>query len=337
MAHSPLPLVAVAVSGLRDARSAAARAPQGVTLPRYAARPGRPGFTWNICPLIDPPDINSPPNSICRSSSCRSAPRSRTAVRSGCEHRAPWTSLRQPTRASAVSDARGSDARPPPRDACGSREPREATRLQKPPHRHGRHGECGLTSLHVPRGTSLRRRVAPRRLPPRAGVVVERSPPARGLALDQTRPARGLAPKQSPPALDRTQAVTSRAQARTRPDTSPRGLALKQSPPALDRTRFDSSGHQSEIVSPAERRQCAPDGTGLLTANVDSPSPQRRRPDVTVERSSPARSPQGLAVTFRARRGRAVISRARPPAPTRRATCRRESVPPSGVTVDRRP
>ena len=305
MAHSPRPLVAVAVSGLRDARSAAARAPQGVTLPRYAARPGRPGFTWNICPLIDPPDLNSPPNSMCRGSSCRSAPRSRRAVRSGCEHRAPWTSLRQPTRASAVSDARGSDARPPPRDARGSREPREATRLQKPPHRHGRHGECGLTSLHVPRGTSLRRRVAPRQLPPRAGVVVERSPPARGLALDQTRPARGLAPKQSPP--------------------------------ALDRTRFDSSGHQSEIVSPAERRQCAPDGTGLLTANVDSPSPQRRRPDVTVERSSPARSPQGLAVTFRARRGRAVISRARPPAPTRRATCRRESVPPSGVTVDRRP
>ena len=220
VAHSPLPLVAVAVSGLRDARSAAARAPQGVTLPRYAARPGRPGFTWNICPLIDPPDINSPPNSICRSSSCRSAPRSRTAVRSGCEHRAPWTSLRQPTRASAVSDARGSDARPPPRDARGSREPREATRLQKPPHRHGRHGECGLTSLHVPRGTSLRRRVAPRQLPPRAGVVVERSPPragvvversppARGLALDQTRPARGLAPKQSPPALDRTQVSTT--------------------------------------------------------------------------------------------------------------------------------
>ena len=269
-----------------------------------------------------------------------------------------------------MSDARGSDARPPPRDACGSREPREATRLQKPPHRHGWHGECGLTSLHVPRGTSLRRRVAPRRLPPRAGVVVERSPPARGRggravtprARARTRPdtsrarartqavtsrARSHSSSHLPragshstrhlPPRARTQAVTSRAQARTRPDTSPRGLALKQSPPALDRTRFDSSGHQSEIVSPAERRQCAPDGTGLLTANVDSPSPQRRRPDVTVERSSPARSPQGLAVTFRARRGRAVISRARPPAPTRRATCRRESVPPSGVTVDRRP
>ena len=316
MAHSPLPLVAVAVSGLRDARSAAARAPQGVTLPRYAARPGRPGFTWNICPLIDPPDINSPPNSICRSSSCRSAPRSRTAVRSGCEHRAPWTSLRQPTRASAVSDARGSDARPPPRDACGSREPREATRLQKPPHRHGRHGECGLTSLHVPRGTSLRRRVAPRRLPPRAGVVVERSPPACG---------RG------------GRAVTPRAQARTRPDTS-RARARTQA--VTSRARSHALRLVRSPVGDCQPRRAAP----VCTGRDGPPDSQRGQPvapapttgrhgRAVVSRAQPSRP----GVTFRAGRGRAVISRARPPAPTRRATCRRESVPPSGVTVDRRP